>query len=50
MGHAEFGGQLLPDLVDPGRASLWGLMDRVVVNQSKPFSAAYWAARRIRSR
>ena len=31
-------------------ASLWGLMERVVVNQSKPCSAAYWAARRIRSR
>ena len=31
-------------------ASLWGLMDRVVVNQSKPCSAAYCAARRIRSR
>ena len=31
-------------------ASLWGLMDRVVVNQSKPLSRAYCAARRIRSR
>ena len=26
------------------------LMERVVVNQSNPCSAAYWAARRIRSR
>ena len=31
-------------------ASLCGLMDRVVVNQSKPFYFAYWAARRIRNR
>lgn len=41
--------QFLPDGVD-ACGVLVGLMDRVVVNQSKPLSRAYCAARRIRSR
>ncbi len=38
MLDAELGFQLLPDGIDALGASLWGLMDRVVVNQSKPCS------------
>ncbi len=49
MLYAELCLQLLPDGIDAGSV-LVGLMDRVVVNQSKPLSRAYCAARRIRSR
>ena len=49
MLYAELGFQLLPDGID-ALGIFMRLMDSVVVNQSKPFSLAYCAARRIRSR